>query len=60
MLGDSIRLAQKRLDPSTVDHFSGQHLNGAGEATGMKFQLESVPPCLETESVVDGFRVSYP
>ena len=60
MHGDSIRLAKKRLDSSTVDHSFSQLLNGGGEATGMKFQLESVPPCLETEPAIGGFWVSYP
>ena len=60
MLGDSIRLAQKRLDPSTVDHFTSQLLNGAGEATGAKCCVESVLPHLETKSVIDAFWVLYP
>ena len=60
MLGDSIYLAKERLDLSTVDHFTSQLLNGVGEATGAKFQFESVLPCLETQSVIGGFWVTYP
>ena len=40
MCGNSIRLANKRHDPSAVDQFSTQLLNGIGEATGVKFEVE--------------------
>ena len=58
MLGDSIRLTKKRFDPSAVDHFFSQLLNGVGEATGVKFQVESFLPCPVTESVIGAFWVS--
>ena len=60
MFGDSIRLAKECLDPSVVDHFSSQLTNGVREATGVKFQVESVLPCLETELFIGGFWVSDP
>jgi len=60
MLSDSIRLAKKGLDPSAVDHFSSQLLNGAGEATGMEFSVEFVLPRLEIEPSICSFWVSHP
>ena len=60
MFSDGISLTKKCLDPSVVDHFSSQLMNGVGEATGVKFQIDSILPCLETEVVIGGFRVSYP
>ena len=60
MLGDSVCLTMKRLDPSPVDHFTSQLLNGVGKATGVKSQAESLLPFLEIESVIGGFWVSYP
>ena len=60
MLGDSIRLAKKRFDPSAVDHFFRQLLNGAGEATGLEFHLQFFLPCLVIEPIIGSLWVSYP
>ena len=60
MLGESIRLAKKRLDLSAVAHFFSQLVNGAGEATVVEFHVQFVLPCLVIEPIIGGLWVSYP
>ena len=60
MLGHSIHLTKQRLDPSAVNHFSSQLLNGAGEATGVEFHVEFALPCIEIEPSIGSFWVSNP
>ena len=60
MLGDSICLTKKRLDPSAINHFSGQRLNSVGETTGCEFLFEFVLPCPEIKPLIGSFWVSYP
>jgi hypothetical protein len=49
MLEDDICFAKQRLDPSAVNHFSGQLLDGLGETTILQFRFEFAPPCREVE-----------
>jgi len=60
MLGDNICFTEERLDPSAINHFSSQRLNGGGETAGFEFHFEFVLPCPEIEPVVGSFWVSYP
>jgi hypothetical protein len=59
MLNGGICLANQRLDPSAVNHFSGQFLDGLGETTILQFRFEFAPPCQEVEPGIGSSWVSY-
>jgi hypothetical protein len=59
MSDDGICLAEQRLDPGAVNHFSGQLLDSLGETTSLQFRVEFALPCREFEPEICISWVSY-
>ena len=56
---DSIRLIEKRVYSSVVDHFAGQRLD-RGKTTGTELIFVFISPHLGVEPVISSWRISHP